>query len=327
MQTDAFAEQANREAQFLDDDDSIFDQDPESLARKPEEIVDEEEVEEPDVEDEEPEDEPEAEEPEDEPEDEETEDEPEDDESEKAEPEEPKPHLVPKARYDSVKSRLDKALDELEAMRKSKTSGLSAADAKELTSQLDEISSKFNEAVSVGDLDAANKLRAQERALTEQVFEMKARSVAAQEVENLRYQDYVSKVEAAYPELNEDDPRFSKEASREVIDLLEAFEARGYRPVDALKRAVGYVFPNGPSAEAEEITDPVESIAAKRKAKALRKNAAAAKKQPPSTRGKGLDSDKAGPRAPLNLADLDDDEFDQIDMDSDEMRRARGDFL
>jgi hypothetical protein len=328
---DEQAEQWNKEAEYMDDDDSILDEDPGAvLASRVEESDEEEPDEEEPDEEESDEEESDEEESDEEESDEEEPDEEEPDEEEPGEEEpdeeEPKSHMIPKSRYDSVKSRLDKALDELDSMKKSNTTGMSAKGAEDLTSKLDDVASKLNEALASGDLDTANKLHAEERKLTEQVFEMKAQSIAAQQVEQLRYQDYVTKIEEEYPELNEDDGRYSKDLSREVVDLLEAFEARGYRPVDALKRAVGYVFPDGPTAE-QQAAETVDDPGAKRRAKSLRKNVAAAKKQPPRTKGKGVDSDKAGPRTPLSLIDLDDEAFDELDLDSEEMRKARGDYL
>lgn len=245
--------------------------------------------------------------------------------------EQQKDYMMPKSRYDSVKARLDKALDELDQLKQSSSStNKTTADAGDLMKQLDQISAEFNEALSTGDVEKANELRAKERQLTEQVFDLKARHIATQEVENLRYQDFVTDIESKYPELNEDDPNFSKDLSREVVDLLTAFEKTGYRPADALKRAVSYVFPDGPTNVAnagEDTPEAPDAKIAERKEKSRKRNAKLQGKQPPKTKGKGRDSDKGGPRKPLSLAELDDEEFDKYDLDSEEMRAARGDYL
>ncbi len=268
---------------------------------------------------------------------------------EKAE-EEPakKPNLfmVPKSRYDSVKTRLEAAqakINELETKgtsTKAAETATTATDAvKELDGQLDKLAEDYTKAVADGDHGKAASIRGQERKLerqrTDALVDQRSALSTYQATEAIRYDTTVKAVEEQFPQLNPDDKEnYDTDAAAEVLDVAAALEGRGYTPSDAVIRAVAYVVgsaklaselggtPAKVEAKAEE--KPGSAKEADRKAAAIDKKIEASNKQPPSLKKIGTNSDKQGASDTPDFSKLSDSEIDALPESV--KKRARGDM-
>jgi len=101
----------------------------------------------------------------------------------------------------------------------------------------------------------------------------------------------------------------------EVLELKEAFEAKGYTPASALERAVGYV-------RKEE--SPAGTV--DKKKTDVEKNLKDDKKQPADINKAGKDSDKGGAKDVVpDMTNMTDEEIDALPKET--LRRMRGDFV
>ena len=190
---------------------------------------------------------------------------------------------------------------------------------------------EYNKLLADGDIDKAtakmSEIRRLERTVGEQKSNINAQASEARAVERVRYDTVVERLEAAFPQLNPDAEEFDKESTGGVLDLKEAFEAKGLSPSAALQRAVKYVMGAGTAKEksATSVTPNVD-VAAVRKQEALKRNIAASKSTPASTAKTGLNNDKAGGQLTGERAmAMSQDEFAGIDEAM--LAKLRGDEI
>lgn len=191
---------------------------------------------------------------------------------------------------------------------------------------------EYNKLLGEGELDKAAelmaKIRKAERSIVEAQSDLKIAAAEARAVERTRYNVALERIEAAYPQLNEDHDDFDAELMEDVIDLKSAYERKGLTPTAAMQKAVEKLV--GKSTKKQEAaidTTPRVSekdVAAERKKEAVKKTLDAVGKTPPSTTKVGMDSDKAGGALTAkDVMKLSQEDFSKLPDDV--LARMRGD--
>lgn len=191
---------------------------------------------------------------------------------------------------------------------------------------------EYNSLLGEGELDKAAalmaKIRKAERSIVEAQNDLKIAAAEARAVERTRYNVALERIEAAYPQLNEDHDDFDAGLMEDVIDLKSAYERKGLTPTAAMQKAVEKLV--GKSTRKQEAaldTTPRVSdkdVAAERKKEAVKKTLDAVGKTPPSTTKVGMDSDKAGGALTAkDVMKLSQEDFSKLPDDV--LARMRGD--
>ena len=247
---------------------------------------------------------------------------------------------IPKSRFDqavqkerAAREAAEKQAQELQAKLDSQTKDVKV---EEIEAAIDALEEDLDKALADNNPAEKTRLRKEIRQMNQQLARAEAtqmsRAATALAVEQIRYDSLVSQLEAAHPEINPDHESYDNDLAAEVIDLKEAYEAKGMSSTDALRKATKYVIREAAKAEAkgEEEGDDAEAQkkaadeAAKRKEEAIKKGLEAKGKQPPNAKG-GTDSDKAGGGKEKNVNKMSQKDFD--DLPEDELRRMRGDAV
>ncbi len=227
-----------------------------------------------------------------------------------------KPKMIPLARHQAIMERDRK---EREVMARELAQFRQGAAVKETNAEIAaqetaiiEMEKQYNTLLADGDVEKASalmtKIRQAERAVSEAKSDAKLAVATARAVEQTRFNVALERIEAAYPQLNEDHEDYDAELMQDVVDLKTTYERRGMTPTDAMQKAVkklvpaetkkqvaaANVTPNVPAPKADADEGKGKEAAAARKAAAVQAALDATKKTPPSTAKVGLDSDKAG---------------------------------
>ena len=216
-----------------------------------------------------------------------------------------------------------------------------AATNDEITQLEDKLIAKeaeYNKALADGEIDSANKLmreiRAMDRDITDKRTSMNIQAAEARAVERVRYDTLVERMEEAYPQLNPEHEDFDKTKTAEVLELKAAYQATGYTPSQALQKAIKLVMPPKTKAQesAAETTprvsaeDAAKAKADARAAEQRKKNADVAGKQPPATTKVGQDHDKLGGQiSAKDVLKMSQDDFMKLDEKT--LAAMRGDEL
>lgn len=191
---------------------------------------------------------------------------------------------------------------------------------------------EYNKLLGEGELDKAAelmaKIRKAERSIVEAQSDLKIAAAEARAVERTRFNVALERIEAAYPQLNEDHDDFDAELMEDVVDLKSAYERKGLTPTAAMQKAVEKLV--GKSTKKQEAaidTTPrvnEKDVAAERKKEAVKKTLDAVGKTPPSTTKVGMDSDKAGGALTAkDVMKLSQEDFSKLPDDV--LARMRGD--
>ncbi|MCP4210879.1 MAG: hypothetical protein GY764_05310 [Halieaceae bacterium] len=243
-----------------------------------------------------------------------------------ADPAPQRPMMLPKSRYDSMKGRMDREnerlREELEQMRQGaqQQTEQQQAERPTLDSQLAEMDAGIAKAMADGDHEQAaqlmNSARRMERQAFQEALQHTSQNTSTQAQQSMEYDMFIDQLEASRPELNAESEQFDEALSNEVVDLMQAFAARGdATPKQALERALAYTYPEGwreqpaPAAAAARSTD-------------VGKNIETAQSQPPRMDA-GVTSDKAGMGEEIDIMALSDEEFDKLT--DEQLARMRGD--
>lgn len=205
-----------------------------------------------------------------------------------------------------------------------------------------EMEANYNKLIADGKYDEAGRemtaIRKQERAINDIRTDLKTNAAEARAYERARYDTTVERIEAAYPQLNEDnknheDPemRFNPEIARKVLSVARAYQLDGMTPAAALQEAVKDIVgaPKTPKQrEAVEVkarVNEAEVTKAKREEEARQKAAEAAGKQPAPINKGGKNSDTLG--GSLSGADVMKMTYDDFSkLDEAQLSRMRGDI-
>jgi hypothetical protein len=147
------------------------------------------------------------------------------------------------------------------------------------------------------------EIRTTERAIIESKAAMATQAAESRAYERVRYDTTVERLELAFPVLNPDDKdNYDADAVKDVTELMQAYQMKGYTPSDAIQKAAKVLLrPATPKQDAAvEVSprvsaeDAAKKVVEERKKAQLAINLAAAGKQPPTSKNVGADSDKAG---------------------------------
>lgn len=273
-------------------------------------------------------------------EDEKVEDEKVEDEKEPEKKEEKKTaKMVPHARMKEAVEKERKAREKTEAELKEAKDKLDSAnrgvDLKKLATEIEELDEALDKAIADGDAEAKKRIRGEIREKQMTLARAEAAALSAQAtamaVERVRYDALVERLEKEHPVMNPEHEDYDEDIVAEIVELKDAYEAKGESSSDALKKAAKYVLRTLPEKKEEVEEESEEDAEAKKKAEEERRAAAVKKaqeakgRQPASVDKGGKSSDKSGGGMKGNVDKLSDEEFDKLDPK--EVARLRGDTV
>jgi len=230
--------------------------------------------------------------------------------------------MIPKRRYDSAARRANTAEAALKDVQNelakvnasTDTKGGDPETVKDFEGKIDELDTKIEAARKDGDVDEVVKLSKEQRTYERSMFSKIATDAAGNAgtvaQQNVAFDTLVDKLELDYPVLDQDHKDFDQPLVNEVLEMHDAFVAKGDAPAVAMAKAVGYILPEKKSSQ-ERNTDTA-------------KNLKAANAQAPAMGGTGAGSDAGGDTGDVgDVAAMTDKEFDA--MPEATKKRLRGD--
>lgn len=237
---------------------------------------------------------------------------------------------VPKSRLDEESAKRKKAEEELEKLRaqlvaqnraQEEAARSKGPSVSEMEKELEDLEEKYEDAVINGEKDTARKLRGQIAKARDTIIESrvnaKAEAARSAALEQVQFDNYLERTLAAYPELDRSSEKYDATSEADVMDIAEAFLAKGQSRVEAIDKAVKLVLGAKKAVEAEP-EPKTEKKTLNRKVVDTEKQAAV--KQPPSLKPVGDSGDKQP-----SLHALPEDQFNKLSEA--ELRAARGDDL
>ena len=211
------------------------------------------------------------------------------------------------------------------------------SDISELENTVLALEKEYTKLLAEGEIDKATEkmrdIRGAERLINDAKNEYRTTIAIAQATEQARYDSALERIEAAYPQINQDHDDFDKAVLGEVVEWKIFYEKqRNMTPTKALQAAVAKIMGAdtkaqerattvAPKVDAEEVA---KDVAKERKAAAVKKNVDAASKTPASTAKVGMDSDKAGGSLTAkDVMKMSQDDFKKLPDDV--LARMRGD--
>lgn len=255
---------------------------------------------------------------------------------------------IPRARHEELLNKERARREAAEAQLKQYQQGAQVAETNakitEAENNLLALEKQYAQLLEDGKVSEAaakmSEIRRMERGIIEQKAAFDIAAAEARAIETVRYNTTLERIEAAYPELNQDSDEYDQDKVNEVLELKAGLQARGKTPAEALQKAVRYVM-GAPATtkqetaittkarvDKEEVADMAAKAAkaAERKEAATKKGIDAALKTPPSTAKVGLDSDKMGGSIDAKaVVKMKYEDFNKLDEET--LSRMRGDEL
>jgi hypothetical protein len=215
-----------------------------------------------------------------------------------------KDQRIPLSRHkemlDKSRAERDALAAEVNRLKQSTKSAATNATIDATEEKLVGMEEKYTDLLGKGELAEATKLmteiRKMERTINDAKSDAKAQAASEEAYARVKYDTVLSRVEEAYPALNEDHEDYDETAAGQVVTLFNKLVRAGDDRASALQEAVKLVMPaiSTKQKTATEVDPRVtaEQLAKERKAEGLRRNVDASKRQPASTTGIGQDSDK-----------------------------------
>lgn len=248
---------------------------------------------------------------------------------------------IPKARFDEAVGKEREAREaaerkaaELERQLNERTkTEETSTKLEELEGKVSELERQHADMLLDGDSEGAAKIMREIRHAERQI----ARAEIANETQNHVSRTLeAERVEAAVARLEADTPQFnpqSEEYDQDLVDLVlskqrSLIEREGLSPSRALERAgedVRSRFLSQKSEEGEQAGLGKAGTAEDRRAAQVKKNLDTQKRQAPSMKDSGMDSDKAGVQGKVEVAKLTDEEFAALPEST--KAKLRGDML
>jgi hypothetical protein len=271
---------------------------------------------------------------------------------EKEEKDGKKTATIPKVRFDELrnktKAQIEALTKQVEDLTKKATQETRVEDTKKTETAIGNLEKEIKGLMADGKtseaLDKMGELRILERALAVNAAKYESEQARAIAVEQVRMDLLIERLEQEYPEINPDADEYDEEKVAEIMELKEAFEAKGKSSSQALAKAVKYVFADslarkdeaakGKDKEKVEEKDEKEEKPKKadktkeedRKKEALKRNTKDAKKIPAKAADHGVDSDKKGGGITAkNVQDMTEEEFNALPEST--KARLRGDTV
>lgn len=254
--------------------------------------------------------------------------------------------MVPKARFDEAVEKeraariaAEQRLAEMEAkIGKADV----AADIEKIETEVQGLEKEYSKLMLEGASDKAaevmKSIRHKEREIvrleqkqTESVRDQERAQEQAVEAERARVNEVVAELQAAHPELNEED---AESFNPKLVNLILAEQKRlmadeKLSPSAALRKAADDVMElrGKPAASLKDAKKDGEGkdVEAKRKAEATKKALEAANKQPASTKETGMDSDKHGAKTDGDVDKMSFEEFSALPEAT--KSKLRGDYV
>jgi hypothetical protein len=240
---------------------------------------------------------------------------------------------IPKSRFDEAQAKARAKQAALEAEIEKLKQGIQSVSVSKTVSELKksvrDLQDKYEDLLLDGKKDDARKVRIQlddaREALWEHQTEVKSSAASAAAISELTYNAQLANLESKYPALNPDHDDFDSEVTNEIAFLAESMTKTGLKRADALAKAVKYVLGEPPAAKGSKGKDAAAELAAQRAEEARKKAAEADKRQPPGTKGVGVDSDKAGGKGEggIDVMRLSQEKFAKLDAET--LAKLRGD--
>lgn len=232
---------------------------------------------------------------------------------------------IPKKRFDYVNERRKQAERELEELRKKDSQSEKQKDRLgEINNRLAELDGELTQAMVEGDDKKIRALRKEERQLSDEVMNVRLETTAQQIKQQARYDAIVEQMEAQYPALNPEHDDYDEDAVSDVLDLRDAFQAKGETPAAALLKAIRWAMPEE-SAEPEKPSLRREEGKKKKPARSTKtpkkRNAKVRDSQPPSTAGRSSKETKDV----IDVMNMSEEEFDKLPEKT--LAKLGGDYI
>jgi hypothetical protein len=200
----------------------------------------------------------------------------------------------------------------------------------EMETRADELSAAYASALIEGNTEGAAKLQREMRKIDREIARMELSGEnerrTAQMLENSRVEMVIARLEAEHPVFNPDSEQFDETiASFAISEQQRLMRSEGLTPSKALAKAAANVVARFVSPREGEGPRTGLGASQDRVKAAVSRNYDAARRQPPSMKGVGMDSDKLGSKALGNVAAMSADEFSTLPEAT--RARLRGDFL
>lgn len=209
---------------------------------------------------------------------------------------------VPKSRLDEESAKRRKAEEELEKLRaqlvaqnraQEEAARPTGPSMDELGKELEELEEKYEDAVINGEKDTARKLRGQIAKARDTIIESrvtaKAEGARSAALEQVQFDTFLERTLVAYPELDRGSEIYDSTSEADVMDIAEAFLAKGQSRVEAIGKAVKLVLGAKKAVEAEPEPKTDKKTLSR---KVVDSEKQAAVKQPPSLKPVGDSGDK-----------------------------------
>lgn len=252
------------------------------------------------------------------------------------------PIMIPKSRLDAALSRAREAeaklaeYNSLPPQQQEQVSQQPVPEQRNLEAELAELDAKMAEAIADGTVDDLPSLLAEQRKLQNEYMSEQIRAntvdpVAIQQATRaeLEFDVLLAQVEAVRPETDpsEDNEAYDEALVAEVNDLMDAFMSRGASKIDALERALGYVYPEGWDIQETTTESPPEPVAETKPAPSpkktdMKRNIEDASKLAPEM-VQGDKSSDAGIKEKINPMKLTDEQFEKLT--DEQLAELRGD--
>lgn len=204
-----------------------------------------------------------------------------------------------------------------------------------LEEAISEMEKKHAELLLDGNIDGAAKVMGDIRKAERQIARAESEAAATQRtaaaLETDRVTVAIARLEADYPIMNPKSDQFDQD----IVDLVltkqrTLMREEGLSPSQALteaaqKVAERFIKAPEPEDEKEGLAKAAAKRADERKQEQLKKNLETQKKQPPSMKDSGIDSDKAGQTGLPDVSLMTQDEFDALPEST--KAKLRGDFI
>ena len=239
-------------------------------------------------------------------------------------------HMIPKSRFDQALSKKDQEMKELQAKLDELAQRIpqpkqeqKADPVNEIRELISENEDRYEAAIADNDLKAAKEIR---RVLNEQrdeLIELKiseaTRTARYASSDDMKYDAFLENLEAQHPAIQQGHDNFDQGTVNELIELRDAYLARGSTQFEALKKASKYVL-GDPKTSQKQIGENVES-----RTKAARKGALDAVKKTPA-----LGDNARGTKGPETTLGLDptkmsQEQFAKLPVDA--LAQLRGDVV
>lgn len=205
----------------------------------------------------------------------------------------------------------------------------------ELESKIETLEKKYGDLLIDGDTEGAAKvmreIRQAERAIARAEADAAAEVKTAKVLEAERVEATVARLQADFPMLNEDSEEYNPKVVRYVLSEQRRYMAEeGLTASRALERAgkeaMELFTPQKSADEAEDKETLAKAkLAEDRKAKQVEKNLDTQKRQPPSMKSSGTDSDKFGEKGLPDPTKMSYEEFEALPSAT--KAKLRGDLL